>query len=143
MAEPRIQYAKTEDGVNIAYWTLGEGEPLVMTPGDALGAAMATWENPEGRAYLETLAQNRLVIRYDHRGGGHSEHDLTDLSFDDYIADIEAVAMGAGLDNFALFGVAYSSPFAIGYAVRHPETVSNLVLWNSAVKGADLLNVDA
>jgi len=25
--EPRIQYAKTEDGVNIAYRTLGEGEP--------------------------------------------------------------------------------------------------------------------
>ncbi len=26
--EPRIQYAKTEDGVNIAYATYGEGEPL-------------------------------------------------------------------------------------------------------------------
>jgi hypothetical protein len=23
--EPRIQYAQTEDGVNIAFWTLGEG----------------------------------------------------------------------------------------------------------------------
>ena len=27
--EPRIQYAQTEDGVSIAYWTLGEGAPLV------------------------------------------------------------------------------------------------------------------
>ena len=27
--EPRIQYAKTKDGVSIAYWTLGEGKPLV------------------------------------------------------------------------------------------------------------------
>ena len=26
--EPRIQYAKTEDGVNIAFWTLGEGSPV-------------------------------------------------------------------------------------------------------------------
>ena len=26
--EPRIQYAKTEDGVNIAYWTMGEETPL-------------------------------------------------------------------------------------------------------------------
>jgi len=26
--EPRIQYAQTKDGVSIAYWTLGEGEPL-------------------------------------------------------------------------------------------------------------------
>ncbi len=28
--EPRIQYAQTADGVSIAYWTLGEGPPLVM-----------------------------------------------------------------------------------------------------------------
>ena len=27
--EPRIKYAKTSDGVNIAYWTLGEGLPHV------------------------------------------------------------------------------------------------------------------
>jgi hypothetical protein len=30
--EPRIQYAKTADGVNIAFWTLGEGMPLVHMP---------------------------------------------------------------------------------------------------------------
>ena len=30
--EPRIQYAKTSDGVSIAYWTLGEGHALVVTP---------------------------------------------------------------------------------------------------------------
>jgi hypothetical protein len=28
--EPRIQYAKTADGVSIAFWTLGQGPPLVM-----------------------------------------------------------------------------------------------------------------
>ena len=30
--EPRIQHAPTEDGVSIAYWTLGEGAPLVVMP---------------------------------------------------------------------------------------------------------------
>ena len=40
MAEPRIQYAKTSDGVSIAYWTLGEGEPPVVSlPSLAVGAA--------------------------------------------------------------------------------------------------------
>ena len=29
---PRIQYAKTKDGVSIAYWPLGEGVPLVYMP---------------------------------------------------------------------------------------------------------------
>jgi hypothetical protein len=32
VTEPRIQYAKTEDGVSIAYYTLGEGEPCVSLP---------------------------------------------------------------------------------------------------------------
>ncbi len=33
MAEPHIQYVKTSDGVSIAYWTMGDGEPpLVMSP---------------------------------------------------------------------------------------------------------------
>jgi hypothetical protein len=30
--EPRIQYAKTTDGVSIAFWTLGEGKPLLHMP---------------------------------------------------------------------------------------------------------------
>jgi hypothetical protein len=30
--EPRIQYAKTEDGVSIAYYTLGKGIPMVGMP---------------------------------------------------------------------------------------------------------------
>jgi hypothetical protein len=29
---PRIQYARTSDGVSIAYWTTGEGSPLVVMP---------------------------------------------------------------------------------------------------------------
>ncbi len=30
--EPRIQYAQTKDGVSIAFWTMGEGMPLVRVP---------------------------------------------------------------------------------------------------------------
>ncbi len=37
MAEPRIQYAKTKDGVSIAFASMGEGPPLVgmQVPGAA------------------------------------------------------------------------------------------------------------
>ncbi len=33
--EPRIQYAKTKDGVSIAFWTLGEGIPPLVYWGSA------------------------------------------------------------------------------------------------------------
>jgi hypothetical protein len=30
---PPIQYARTSDGINIAYWTLRDGPPLVIADG--------------------------------------------------------------------------------------------------------------
>ena len=35
--EPRIQYAQTADEVSIAFWTLGEGMPLVYLPTLSVG----------------------------------------------------------------------------------------------------------
>ena len=140
--EPRIQFAKTEDGVNIAYWMLGEGTPMLMTPGGPNSRSLQTWEIPEGRAFLEKLARDRLLIRYDHRGAGDSEHDLSEVSFEEYVADIEAVADKLNLGTFALFGGGFCSHFAIGYAVRHPERISKLILWQASAYGADLINLN-
>ncbi len=140
--EPRIQYAKTEDGVNIAYWTLGEGPPLLMTPGSPISKSLQSWQVPEGRAYLEKLARNRLLIRYDHRGTGNSEHDLSEVSFEAYVADIEAVADKANLGTFALWGAGLCSLFTIAYAVRHPERISKLILSNASACGADFFNLN-
>ena len=54
---PRIQYAKTEDGVSIAYWTLGEGEPIVYLPWFPFGHIELEWQNLEHRRFCEGLAQ--------------------------------------------------------------------------------------
>lgn len=32
MPDPRIQYATTSDGVSIAYFSMGEGPPMIITP---------------------------------------------------------------------------------------------------------------
>ena len=32
MAEPRVQYARTSDGVSIAYAVFGDGMPVVIMP---------------------------------------------------------------------------------------------------------------
>ncbi len=42
--EPHIQYAKTSDGVNIAYWTLGDGEPLVLLPQFIISNTQREWQ---------------------------------------------------------------------------------------------------
>ena len=136
MAEPRIRYAQTADGVSIAYWTLGEGMPLVSMPGPFSHVQME-WQIPMGRQWLEALAQKRMLVRYDRRGSGLSERDVTDFSLDAHVLDLEAVVNRLGLERFALFAPWHAGPVAIAYAARHPERVLHLLLWCSWARGSD------
>ncbi len=134
--EPRIQYAKTEDGVSIAFWTLGEGMPLVHMPAQ-ISHVQFEWQNPDVRHWYERLAEKRKLVRYDGRGIGLSERDVTDYSLDARVLDLEAVVDRLGLEAFALWGFGDSGPVAIGYAARCPQRVSHLVLWCTYAKTSD------
>ena len=59
--DPQIQYAKTEDGVNIAYYVMGEGEPLMYTPHSLGGHIQLEWEWPEWRSWYEAIALPRRL----------------------------------------------------------------------------------
>ncbi len=137
--EPRIQYAKTSDDVNIAYWTLGEGPPLVHMQLAASNIQLE-WQIPECRRWYERLAQNRLLVRHDPRGMGLSDRDIPDIldmSLEGALLDLEAVVDRLGLDKFALLGPMHSGPPAIAYAARHPERVSHLLLWCTYVRTSE------
>jgi class 3 adenylate cyclase len=136
--EPRIQYAQTTDGVSIAFWTLGEGEALVHMP-LIFSHIQMEWQIPECRRWYERLAEKRKLIRYDYRGFGLSERNVTDVSLDAMVLDVEAVVDRLGLKKFALLGLVHSGPEAIAYAARHPERVSHLLLWNTYARAADWL----
>ena len=135
--EPRIQYAQTSDGVSIAFSTLGEGTPFVHMP-PPFSHLQLNWEIPEYRSWDERWAKNRQFVRYDARGIGLSDRDVTDFSLDARVLDLEAVVDRLGLERFALFAQATSGPVAIAYAVRHMERVSHLIFWSSFVRGTEL-----
>jgi len=80
--EPRIQYAKTKDGVSIAFWTLGEGRPYVQMPTLPWSHIQLEWQDPGCRRWYERMAEKARVIRYDRRGTGLSDRDVTDFSLD-------------------------------------------------------------
>ena len=75
------------------------------------------------------------MTRYDGRGCGLSDRAVKDLSFDANLRDLEAVADAAGLKRFVLLGCCQGSGLAIAYAARHPERVSNLVLYGAFARG--------
>lgn len=135
--QPRIRYAITVDGVSIAFWTLGKGEPLVYMAGGPWGH-VELWDILECRQWYERLAQERMLVRYDIRGTGYSERDVSDHSLDALVADVETVVDRLGLDRFDMFGAFDAGPVAIAFSARHPERVSHLVLWCSWARTSEM-----
>jgi len=133
--EPRIQYAKTSDGVSIAYATTGAGEPLVAVPNMPWSHIELGWRQAGQRDWLERLARKTTLVQYDARGSGLSERDVSDYSLDSRLLDLEAVVDRIGFDKFALFGGMNAGPTAVAYAARHPERVTKLLLWCAYASG--------
>ena len=86
--------------------------------------------DPETRASIgNELYILRRLVRYDGRGTGLSQREVSDYSLDAWVLDLEAVVDRLGLERFALYGPSGSGPVAIAYAARHPERVQHLILW--------------
>jgi DNA-binding NarL/FixJ family response regulator len=135
--DPAIRYARTSDGLNIAFWTLGEGTPLVHMPGFPVSHVRLEWENRAFRDYWRRLARQRLLLRYDSRGTGLSERIVDDLSIEGHLRDLEAVVDTARIERFALMGLVHLGPAAIKFAMRNPKRVTHLILWYTYARASD------
>ncbi len=138
--EPRVQYTRTRDGVDIAYWSIGEGEPLVFMPSMPMSHIEFEWQVPEWRAFYERFAERRRVIRYDGRGTGLSDRHALIYSMDTLCFDLEAVVEKLGLKRFGIFAAYHPGPVAIAYAAGHPDLVSHLLLWCTFARTSDLVS---
>ncbi len=129
---PSIRYALTEDGISIAYWTLGEGSPLIVDVGQ-WSHVQQEWDIPERRVWLERQAENHTLIRFDHRGSGLSDRDVENLSVDAFSRDIAAVMDHAGFETAALFGTGPGARMAVAFAAKQTERVPQLILYPTSV----------
>jgi len=133
--QQQIRFCKTADGVRLAYASVGAGEPPLVKAANWLSHVEYDWRTPVWRPFLERLARNRRVVRYDARGCGLSDWDVDEYSLEVWVRDLEAVVDAAGLKRFSLLGISQGGPIAITYAVRHPERVSRLVLLGAYARG--------
>ncbi len=124
---PRIQFARTKDGLSIAYAVSGSGPPLVRALGWFTHLELE-WRWPKARRFWERLARNHTLVRYDGRGMGLSQATDT-FSHETRLLDLEAVVDAAGLERFALMGTSRGVEEAVIYAVRHPERVTHLIVY--------------
>src|SRR5262249_53458853 len=105
-APPRqqIRFCTARDGTRLAYATIGAGPPLVKAA-NSLTYLDSDWETPVWRHWLSELSRRYRLVRYDERGCGLSDRDVSRIAFDDWIEDLEAVVDAAGLERFPLLGI--------------------------------------
>ncbi len=138
--EPDIQYTTTSDDVSIAFWTIGNGRPLVVMPPPPFSHILLEWQDPNRRSLYEQLAQTFRLVRYDGRGSGLSEREIFSFSLDDQVLDLQAVVDCLKLDTFALSAQFFAGPVAINYAVHHLDRVSHLFLWCTFARASDFMS---
>ena len=70
------RYAKTPDGVYIAYQVLGEGPVDVVWQFDWLGNVDTIWGHPPSAEWFRGLASFSRLILHDRRGTGASSRNV-------------------------------------------------------------------
>ncbi len=132
-----VRFVRADDGVQLAVATLGTGPPLIKAA-NWLTHVEKDWRSPVWRHWLTELGARYRFVRYDSRGCGLSDWDLSgsDLTdVDRWTDDLDAVVESTGTERFALLGMSQGAVPAIAYAVRHPERVSHLVIYGAYARG--------
>ena len=130
---PETRYAKTQDGLHIAYKAIGEGPiDLVYTPA-FVNHVEVIWEEPLVVRFLERLASFSRLIHFDKRGTGLSDPvpETALPTLEQRMDDLRAVMDAVGSERAALLGASEGGPMCILFAATHPERTSALVLFST------------
>jgi pimeloyl-ACP methyl ester carboxylesterase len=132
----RIHYLRTRDGLKLAWADAGTG-PAFIKAANWLTHLEYEWESPVWQHWLRFFCDHFRFIRYDERGCGMTDWQIGDLSLTSWTDDLEDVVEAAAPTKpFALLGISQGAIACLGYAVRHPEAVSHLVLYGAYARGA-------
>ena len=103
------------------------GTPVVLS--HALGLDLHMWDE-----LAETLAADRPVLRYDHRGHGGSAVPVGPYTMDDLVDDAARLIREWGRGPVVWVGLSMGGMVGQGLAVRHPELIKGVVLANTSAQ---------
>ncbi|MEO0974653.1 MAG: alpha/beta fold hydrolase, partial [Pseudomonadota bacterium] len=129
-----IHFCTADDGVRIAYATVGQGATVVKAA-NWLSHLELDWDAPIWSPLFRRIARDHFFVRYDERGNGLSDWDVPVLDFSTFVTDLETVVDALELERFALLGISQGASVSIEYAARHPERVSHLILFGGYAAG--------
>ena len=129
-----IHYAKTADGVHIAYATMGLGPPdLVLLIGSA-SHVQVFYGLSEMRHWWERLASFSRLVLIDERGAGMSDPvPFTDLpTLELRMDDLRVVLDALAIERAALCATDDGGPLAMLFAATWPERVDRLIVFDTS-----------
>src|SRR4051812_16336566 len=110
-------------------YSSGNGPPLIVIPG-----IQGRWEwlTPA----LRELQKHFRTVSYTLCGdfGSQEKYDRA-LGFENYVRQLDAVFLRAGLERASLCGVSYGGLVALRYAALRPMRVGSLILVSSPAPG--------
>jgi class 3 adenylate cyclase/pimeloyl-ACP methyl ester carboxylesterase len=131
---PETQYARTPDGIYIAYQVAGEGPVDLVWQFDSLGNLDLVWEEPLLGALLPKAALGERLILHDRRGTGLSSRNVSPPDLETRVADLRVVLDAVGSERPVLFGVAEGGAPNVLFAASDPERVHSIVWWEPAAR---------
>ena len=132
------EYDVTLNGVQIHYTVRGKG-PLLIAHSGGPGADARDWDD------FAKIDDFVTIIAIHPRGSGLSGPAAGDAYLlPDYASDVDALRRHLGLEKTMLMGWSHGGMVALEYAIRYPDSLSKLILFDtSAYFGEFLSDVEA
>jgi pimeloyl-ACP methyl ester carboxylesterase len=119
------------DGLDVRYYTAGQGDPLVVIHGGAGDAS--TWMKN-----IAALSANYTVYAPDLPGFGGSQPREGDCYVPELTDFVDGFSDNLGLKSFHLVGHSLGGGVALGCALKFPHKIKKLVLISSLCLGREI-----
>jgi class 3 adenylate cyclase len=128
MDVPETRYAKTPDGVNLAYQVIGDGPVDLLWLDGARGNLEVMWEQPLVSGFFTKLARRCRVIRFDKRGTGLSDRGERPPILEAEVQDARVVCDVVGSQLTTVAGHGWGCATAAMFATTFPRRATGLIL---------------
>jgi class 3 adenylate cyclase len=127
---PETRYARTADGISIAYHTVGDGPIDLLWFHAFMGSLEVLWEFEGVRALSERFGAFGRLIRHDMRATGLSGHATSTPDLETQVQDALAVLDAVGSRSTVIMGTGPGAHAAAMFAATFPARTRALVLYD-------------
>jgi pimeloyl-ACP methyl ester carboxylesterase len=133
---PETRYARTADGIRIAYQVLGLGPVDLVLIKSFVAHLEIDWEEPRVARFFRRLAEFSRLILFDQRGTGLSDRSLPVPEMESRAADLRTVLDAAASERTVLCGEGVGGCLGAFFAATYPERAIALAWYAAAGRSA-------